>query len=113
MGGTDDACGAGGGESDGGAGGASLRPEWSRGRLFDRRIALMLLQRVRAAADDGDGASVLGVGEEREDRRPPSPLNTVALMRLLSPALEIGRARGRAEVEPRLSLGGGLRRRLA
>lgn len=73
------------------AGGAAptLRPSWWRKRLFDQRIAVMLLQQVRRCPV----AHVAHIAAKTSTRPRPPALNTVSLLRAASAGLNMSAMR--------------------
>ncbi|KAK5974612.1 DNA topoisomerase, partial [Trichostrongylus colubriformis] len=68
--------------------GTTIRPEWKRGRLFDRDVCQLFLDRVKNA---GRGVVVDRTTKESRKER-PAALNTVELMRVASSSFGISPA---------------------
>uniref|UniRef100_A0A914WQU9 DNA topoisomerase n=1 Tax=Plectus sambesii TaxID=2011161 RepID=A0A914WQU9_9BILA len=65
-----------------------LKPEWSRGRMFDREVCQMFLDRIKMHKE----AVVVEVTKKESQKQRPLALNTVELMRVASSGLGIGPA---------------------
>ncbi|PIO62026.1 DNA topoisomerase [Teladorsagia circumcincta] len=70
------------------ADGTTIRPEWKRGRLFDRDVCQLFLERVKNA---GKGVVTDRTTKEARKER-PAALNTVELMRVASSSFGISPA---------------------
>ncbi|KHJ94952.1 DNA topoisomerase [Oesophagostomum dentatum] len=68
--------------------GAAVRPEWKRGRIFDRDVAQLFLDRVK---NKGKG-TVVSVTTKESRKERPLALNTVELMRIASSAFGLSPA---------------------
>ncbi|GMS83825.1 hypothetical protein PENTCL1PPCAC_6000, partial [Pristionchus entomophagus] len=66
----------------------AMRAEWARGRLFDREVASMFLDRIKKAG----GATVVDVSTKKSAKERPQALNTVELMRIASASLGLSPA---------------------
>ncbi|CAJ0586552.1 unnamed protein product, partial [Mesorhabditis spiculigera] len=64
-------------------GGAEIRPEWSRGRIFDREVAQLFCDRIKKAGK----AEVYDVSTKEARKEKPQALNTVELLRVASSSL--------------------------
>lgn len=62
-----------------------VRFNWQRGRLYDHLVAVMIFE----MCVENPMATVVKVDERDEHRRPPPPLNTVALTKLASTTFRI------------------------
>ncbi|PIO60659.1 DNA topoisomerase, partial [Teladorsagia circumcincta] len=70
------------------ADGTTIRPEWKRGRLFDRDVCQLFLERVK---NSGKGVVTDRTTKEARKER-PAALNTVELMRVASSSFGISPA---------------------
>lgn len=68
---------------------------WKRGRVFDQDVAKCFEQRVAAA----DQLTILSVKETQGRKKPPTPLNTVELLKLASKGLGMGPATAMSSAE--------------
>ncbi|CAI4230836.1 unnamed protein product [Auanema sp. JU1783] len=66
----------------------SIRPEWQRGRIFDREVAQLFVERIKKAGT----AEVKDIVKKESRRDKPSALNTVELMRIASSSLGLSPA---------------------
>ncbi|PAV87722.1 hypothetical protein WR25_03759 [Diploscapter pachys] len=62
------------------ASGEEIRPEWERGRIFDREVAQLFLERIKKAKT----ATVVEITKKEGRKEKPMALNTVELMRVAS-----------------------------
>lgn len=69
-------------------GNVELKPEWGRGRLFDREVGQFFMDRIKQNRD----AVVTDVRSEERYKAKPLALNTVELMRMASSGLGMGPA---------------------
>ena len=74
---------------------------WKRGRVFDHDVAKFFEQKVSSAGP----LRVLSVKESQGRKKPPTPLNTVELLKLASKGLAMGPATAMSTAE-RLYLSG-------
>ncbi|CAJ0959868.1 unnamed protein product, partial [Mesorhabditis belari] len=67
-------------------GSGDIRPEWNRGRIFDREVAQLFCERVKKTGK----AIVIEISKKESRKEKPQALNTVELLRVASSALGMG-----------------------